>query len=321
MTISRNADLNIVAENLTELLTSVTNMTSAFYNIFLNPEPMDVELQMYDSNNQLITVEIPNRAKDKAGAYTGEGTPNGFVAAPVGSAYVDTLNNVVYYKTSGNDQYGWVAVVNESLMRATLVQLLIDGGYITETDLSRILENEGYVKTTDIATKQSAGVIKIDDSSNIVSNGTLLINGVVASGEVLFEDDDKVRKLWTGTDVAFGGVTTKDAKTFYVTTDTGKIYLGNSEIKGSFGPVSSSGTYTSLALGTSPCEYTAVADGWIMVGAATAQGIGITYANGFGTFVNNAGGALSLFLPVKKGNTVTVSYTSITGGYVRFYYT
>ena len=40
-------DLNVIAENLTELLQNSVNMTSVFYDIFLNPEPMDVELKQF----------------------------------------------------------------------------------------------------------------------------------------------------------------------------------------------------------------------------------------------------------------------------------
>ena len=59
------SELDVITQNLVELLTNSTNMTSVFYDVFLNPTPMDVTLQQYDSNNELITVTIPNRAKDR----------------------------------------------------------------------------------------------------------------------------------------------------------------------------------------------------------------------------------------------------------------
>ena len=98
-----NIDLEVIQENLAELLTNTVNLTSVFYDIFLNPEPMDVNIQMFDDNNQLITVTIPNRAKDRITPYVGEGSPEGVVSAPIGTTYVDTSTSTIYYKVSGED--------------------------------------------------------------------------------------------------------------------------------------------------------------------------------------------------------------------------
>ena len=58
-------DINVVAENLAELLTNSVNMTQVYYDLFFNPEPMDITLYQYDDDNRLVEVVIPNRAKDK----------------------------------------------------------------------------------------------------------------------------------------------------------------------------------------------------------------------------------------------------------------
>ena len=58
-------DINVVAENLAELLTNSVNMTQVYYDLFFNPEPMDITLYQYDGDNRLVAVVIPNRAKDK----------------------------------------------------------------------------------------------------------------------------------------------------------------------------------------------------------------------------------------------------------------
>lgn len=58
-------DINVVAENLAELLTNSVNMTQVYYDLFFNPEPMDITLYQYDDDNKLVEVVIPNRAKDK----------------------------------------------------------------------------------------------------------------------------------------------------------------------------------------------------------------------------------------------------------------
>lgn len=58
-------DINTVIENLSELLTNSVNLTNKYYDLFINPEPLDVELELYNEENELVTVTVPNRAKDK----------------------------------------------------------------------------------------------------------------------------------------------------------------------------------------------------------------------------------------------------------------
>ena len=43
-------DINVVAENLAELLTNSVNMTQVYYDLFFNPEPMDITLYQYDDD-------------------------------------------------------------------------------------------------------------------------------------------------------------------------------------------------------------------------------------------------------------------------------
>lgn len=114
------ADINVIAENLSELLTNSVNMTAVFYDLFINPEPMDITLKQYDDNNRLIDVIVPNRAKDRRIALTGEGNPEGKVNALVGTCYVDTLNNLVYFKARGEGSTGWVVALTESSLRDLL---------------------------------------------------------------------------------------------------------------------------------------------------------------------------------------------------------
>ena len=57
-------DINTVIQNLNELLTNSVNFTDKFYDIFFNQTPMDVTIDLYNENNELVPVTIPNRAKD-----------------------------------------------------------------------------------------------------------------------------------------------------------------------------------------------------------------------------------------------------------------
>lgn len=97
-----------VAYLLNILFTNMNNLNKAYYDIFINPEPMDVTLERYDENGQISTIEIPNRAKDKQGIYKGQGDPNGSQLANQGAFYLDTNSTILYYKsTATNDAYGW----------------------------------------------------------------------------------------------------------------------------------------------------------------------------------------------------------------------
>ena len=146
------ADLDIIQQNLTELLTNSVDMAAVFYDIFLNPQPLDINIQMYDDNNQLITVTIPNRAKDRITPYVGEGSPEGVVEAPIGAVYVDTLTSTVYYKVSGSDSYGWNAVISQSLMETFIRTYLEARGYITTSSLHTYLVTHEYVNIPSLET-------------------------------------------------------------------------------------------------------------------------------------------------------------------------
>ena len=140
-------DIDIVAENLAELLTNTVDMASVFYDIFLNPNPMLIHLKAFDKENELIDVTIPNRAMDRITPYTGEGSPEGKVAAPIGSVYVDTKSSTVYYKVSGNesDPFGWNAVISQSLMETFIRTYLEARGYVTTSSLHTYLVTHDYV--------------------------------------------------------------------------------------------------------------------------------------------------------------------------------
>lgn len=119
-------DINVITENLTELLQNSINMASVFYDIFLNPEAMDVQLKQFDSDNHLQTITIPNRAKDRKISLDGEGSPEGVVTANIGAAYVDTLNQLVYFKVSGTGNTGWLLVLTQNGVETYVNTMLND---------------------------------------------------------------------------------------------------------------------------------------------------------------------------------------------------
>ena len=110
---STEVDINIIAENLTELLQNSVNMTSVFYDIFLNPEPMYVDLTQIGANGEVITISIPNRAQDMILASIGTGSPEGVVEAGPGHIYVDSETLTCYVKATGEGNTGWKVILTE----------------------------------------------------------------------------------------------------------------------------------------------------------------------------------------------------------------
>ena len=58
-----------------------------YYDMFINPMPMDVTFQRYNDEGVLETITLPNRAKASFNVLTGEGSPNNVVAANIGVFY------------------------------------------------------------------------------------------------------------------------------------------------------------------------------------------------------------------------------------------
>jgi len=186
-------DINEIAENLTELLTNTVNMTSVFYDIFLNPEPMDVDIDMFNNENELVTVTIPNRAKDKQTAYSGEGSPEGIQVAPVGSTYVDTLNSEVYFKVDGTDAFGWVVLPSQEAVEAIALNYLSTKGYITENGLRQYLITNQYITDSIL---QEALSHKQDNLVSGISIKTINSESLLEAGNInLLKSGDNISEL------------------------------------------------------------------------------------------------------------------------------
>ena len=90
------------------LFTNLNNQNEMYYDMFLNPVPMDLELERYDENGQLVTVTLPNVAKMRISIYSGEVDPNGTQVAAQGALYINTATYDLFYKGFGIDSYGWI---------------------------------------------------------------------------------------------------------------------------------------------------------------------------------------------------------------------
>ena len=140
-------DINIIAENLTELLQNTVNMTSVYYDLFLNPEPMDVDLTMWSEDGVLETVAVPNRAKMMQFASSGQGAPEGFVEANIGAIYIDELSLIPYIKVVGSGSTGWEPF--ETL--EGVVSYLQANNYTTQNDVEEIISRSVGTRVTTIS--------------------------------------------------------------------------------------------------------------------------------------------------------------------------
>lgn len=108
--VSNISTLQDVINVLSVLFFNMNEIERVYYDIFINPEPLMVEVQRYNDQGVLETISVPNRAMMAITVLTGNGAPNGSVSASVGSFYLNTEESSLelYYKSTGADSYGWV---------------------------------------------------------------------------------------------------------------------------------------------------------------------------------------------------------------------
>lgn len=102
--------LQDVINVLSVIYFNMNEIERIYYDMFINPNPMDITFQRYDDQGVLGTITIPNRAKDAQNTLSGAGSPEGTVAAGVGVFYIDELTYDLYYKRTGTDSYGWTKI-------------------------------------------------------------------------------------------------------------------------------------------------------------------------------------------------------------------
>ena len=102
--------LQDVINVLSVIFFNMNEIERVYYDIFVNPNPMDVELQRYNDLGELETITVPNRAKDNITMLSGIGSPEGVVLSAPGIFYLDELNYDLYYKRMGTDSYGWTKI-------------------------------------------------------------------------------------------------------------------------------------------------------------------------------------------------------------------
>ena len=172
-----------VAYLLNILYTNLNNLDRVYYDMFINPVPMDIELQRYDEKGELVTVVIPNRAKDIISTYTGLGNPNGKQVADVGALYLDLDSLNMFYKSAGSDSYGWNMLLSSANLVANVDYLTPtgDGSQLTNLNLSNVGSGVLRVNRGGTGVTSITGVLKgnginplspaVEDEDFIAPNG------------------------------------------------------------------------------------------------------------------------------------------------------
>mgnify|MGYP003295422118 CR=1 FL=1 len=129
---------------LSILFTNLNNQNKMYYDMFINTTPMDIELERYDENGELNTITLPNRAKDRLWILTGKGSPIGKVAARIGSLYLDTESQSLFFKYGGTDESSveWERVWSTGNLRSGIEFLSPtgNGSQLTDLNASQIVE-------------------------------------------------------------------------------------------------------------------------------------------------------------------------------------
>ena len=113
-----------IATVLSQLATNYSSVFIDYYNLFYNPTPMDITIEIYDKDGNLEEITIPNRAKDRRYILNGNGDPEGNVDAAIGSLYQDLTNGTVYIKQfTTSDNTGW----SELMTLGSLSNYIIHG--------------------------------------------------------------------------------------------------------------------------------------------------------------------------------------------------
>ena len=208
-------DENLVVENLNELLTNSVTLTSRYYDIFINPEPMDVTLWMYNDQNELIEVTIPNRAKDRLNSVVNDGV---LTILENGSALGTFSAN------SSVDKAISIPVPTKTS------ELVNDSGFIKDTDVpvvgdGTITVTQGGVTKGSFTTNQSTNAtIDLETSINI-DGSSITFNAFdrIQAAGVIDENSGNTTKVWSGTRQQYDSVTVKDNNTIYNVIDDSNV--------------------------------------------------------------------------------------------------
>ena len=212
-----NITLDELIEKLSDLFTNINNLDKTYYDMFYNTTPMDIVLERYNENGELVKVTIPNRAKDKNSFKMGEGSPEGNVSASLGVFYLDVITKNLYYKGEGTvaepTPNGWVLFYTEENVGEGLQKTSEKGkplGYAS-------LDENGKVPADQLPIS-SLSYIELDEVVTIDVLLKTLLTYTCTNAELVFNN------TWTGTDGQLG------KRTVELTQQTDSTYTIDTDI-------------------------------------------------------------------------------------------
>ena len=164
---------------LSILFTNLNNQNEQYFDMFLNPVPMDLDLERYNEKGELEVVVHPNVAKMRISAYSGDGNPNGVQEASVGALYIDTSSYDLYYKAYGDSKSGWMLVWSASNLQEGTDYLSPtgDGSQVQNLNANNITSGILSVVNGGTGTSAINGLVK--------GNGTSAFTAAVADDDYL----------------------------------------------------------------------------------------------------------------------------------------
>jgi len=174
---------------LSKLATNYSSLALTFYNVFYNPNPMDVTFQMFDEAGVLQTYTIPNRAKDKGYIMEGNGSPEGLVTASLGVLYQDLQSGDLYIKRIATGDEGWEKFLTEADLGDVLIQGFGSPEDVQVADRGTLYidrVNAGlYIKTN--AEGKTGWMLISADTSNLADRN---LSNLTRAGEFHFANPD-----------------------------------------------------------------------------------------------------------------------------------
>lgn len=108
---------------LSQLATNYSNLAGTFYDVFYSNVAQDVSFKMFDDSGVLKDFTVKNLAKSNEYKITGNGNPNGNIAATMGTTYQDLDSGDLYIKTTNSDSnQGWEYFIKGSFFNNYLRQ-------------------------------------------------------------------------------------------------------------------------------------------------------------------------------------------------------
>ena len=174
--ISSIRTLQDVINVLSVVYFNMNEIERIYYDMFINPEPLDVTFERYNDAGVLEDITLPNRAKDRTNVLTGAGSPNSVVSASAGALYLDITNLDLYYKATGSDAYGWIKLYSTYNLKEGEDYLAPDGDASQLTNLNMSNAGSGTLAVTRGGTGSNGltGIVK----GNGASAYTAAIDGV-----------------------------------------------------------------------------------------------------------------------------------------------